>query len=104
MYSGTLETRVVYFRPQLSSHVVLVTYNFRYLASAPGVRWRARAGALALGQEPKLLPQLAHTTTSSLGEGERRGGSWEVEGGEGVSIGISVALNKGPVRVSIGFQ
>jgi hypothetical protein len=35
--------------------VVLVTYHFRYLASAPKVRWRARAGALALGQEPKLL-------------------------------------------------
>jgi hypothetical protein len=33
--------------------VVLVTSNFRYLASAPKVRWRARAGALALGQEPK---------------------------------------------------
>jgi hypothetical protein len=27
--------------------VVLVTFNFRYLASAPEVRWRARAGALA---------------------------------------------------------
>jgi hypothetical protein len=25
--------------------VVLVTFNFRYLASAPKVRWRARAGA-----------------------------------------------------------
>jgi hypothetical protein len=49
--------------------VVLVTFNFRYLASAPKVRWRARAGALALGQAPKLLPQLAHTTTSSLGGG-----------------------------------
>jgi hypothetical protein len=69
----------VYFRPQLSSHVVLVTYNFRYLASAPGVRWRARAGALALGQEPKLLPQLAHTTTSPLGENGEEGR--ELEGG-----------------------
>jgi hypothetical protein len=31
--------------------VVLVSYHFRYLASAPEVRWRARAGAPALGQE-----------------------------------------------------
>jgi hypothetical protein len=44
--------------------VVLVTFNSRYLASAPKVRWRARAGAL--GQGPRLPPQLAHTTTSSL--------------------------------------
>ena len=28
--------------------VVLVTSNFRYLASAPEVRWRARAGALGV--------------------------------------------------------
>jgi hypothetical protein len=33
--------------------VVLVAFNFRDLASAPKVRWRARAGALALGQAPK---------------------------------------------------
>jgi hypothetical protein len=38
--------------------VVLVTSYFRDLASAPKVRWRARAGAPALGQEPKLLPLL----------------------------------------------
>ena len=31
--------------------VVLGTSYFRYLASAPEVRWRARAGAPALGQE-----------------------------------------------------
>jgi hypothetical protein len=36
--------------------VVLVTYHFRYLASAPEVRWRARAGAPALGQEPNRYP------------------------------------------------
>jgi hypothetical protein len=30
--------------------VVLVTSCFRDIASAPTVRWRARAGALALGQ------------------------------------------------------
>jgi hypothetical protein len=29
--------------------VVLVIFNFRYLASAPKVRWRARARAPALG-------------------------------------------------------
>jgi L-alanine-DL-glutamate epimerase-like enolase superfamily enzyme len=29
--------------------VMLVTSYFRYLASAPKVRWRARAGALSLG-------------------------------------------------------
>jgi hypothetical protein len=33
--------------------VVLETSYFRYLASAPKVRWRARAGAPALEQEPK---------------------------------------------------
>jgi hypothetical protein len=36
---------------RLGSHehfVVLVTFDFRYLASAPRERWRARAGALAL--------------------------------------------------------
>jgi hypothetical protein len=33
---------------------VLVTSCFRYRASAPEVRWRARAGAPALEQEPKL--------------------------------------------------
>jgi hypothetical protein len=32
----------------------LVTSYFRHLASAPKERWRARAGAPALGQEPKL--------------------------------------------------
>ena len=50
--------------------MVLVTFNFRYFASAPKVRWRARAGALALGQEPKPPPQLAHTTMSLLEGGE----------------------------------
>jgi hypothetical protein len=62
--------------------VVLVTSNFRYLASAPEVRWRARAGALArAGAE---APASACYTTASLLEGARRGGSYrEVEGGRG---------------------
>jgi hypothetical protein len=33
--------------------VVFVASYFRHLASAPKVRWRARAGAPALGQEPR---------------------------------------------------
>jgi hypothetical protein len=45
--------------------VVLVTFNFRYLASAPKVRWRARAGALGLEQGPSPRPRASHTTTSS---------------------------------------
>jgi hypothetical protein len=60
--------------------VVLVTYDFRNLASAPKVRWRARAGAIALGQGPKLLPELAHTTTSGLGGVGKEEGR-ELEGG-----------------------
>jgi hypothetical protein len=42
--------------------VVVVTSVFRYLASAPKVHWQAGAAAPALEQEPKLLPELAHTT------------------------------------------
>jgi hypothetical protein len=39
--------------------VVLVTYYFRYLASAPKVHWRAGAGAPALKQS--LYPVLKYT-------------------------------------------
>jgi hypothetical protein len=47
---------------------VLVTYNFRYLASAPKVRWRA---------EPKLLPQLCAALNLSTS------GCWEAFCGTG---------------------
>ena len=48
--------------------MVLVTPYFRYLASAPKVHWQAGAAAPALDPEPKLLPELAHTTTSLCDE------------------------------------
>jgi hypothetical protein len=46
--------------------VVLVTFDFRHLASAPKVRWRARAGAPALEQEPKLFQLSASLFKSGL--------------------------------------
>jgi hypothetical protein len=43
-----------------------VTSYFRDLASAPKVRWRARAGASALEQEPKLLPESSRVSVGLL--------------------------------------
>jgi hypothetical protein len=72
--------------------VVLVTSNFRYLASAPAPRRYAggQEPELSPGQGPKPPPQLAHTTASLLEGGE--------EGREllGAPVVLRVFLNCGP--------
>jgi hypothetical protein len=77
--------------------VVLVASYFRFLASAPKVRWRARAAAPALEQEPKLLPELAHTTTPGLGGGEEE----EEEEEEEARMTVwDVSIVQGPFSVA----
>jgi IS5 family transposase len=57
--------------------VVLVTSNVRYLASAPEVRWRARAGALARAGAEAPASACSHNHVLLEGGEEGR----EVEGG-----------------------
>jgi hypothetical protein len=69
--------------------VMLVSSCFRDLASAPKVRWRARAGAPALGQEPKLSEGIS-PEPSQFNIGSYQG-CWEAFCGTGRAFPVPVS-------------